>query len=72
MLAINRRLDGQASRDQLLTSITEEAARLLKVDNVGFRLREGEELVVAGVVGTASQTMLRPRVGDAVTDGSVS
>ncbi|HEX5530632.1 MAG TPA: GAF domain-containing protein, partial [Methylomirabilota bacterium] len=40
----------------------EEAARLLEVDNAGFRLLDGDDLVVAGVFGTAAETMLRPRL----------
>jgi GAF domain-containing protein len=48
------------------------------VDNAGFRLLEGDELVVAGLAGTASATMLRPRIkvgeslsGQVVAEGRV-
>ena len=46
----------------LLTSIAEEAARLLDVDNAGFRLLEGDDLVLAGSAGTARETMLQERI----------
>jgi signal transduction histidine kinase len=45
-----------------LTSIAEEAARLLGVDNAGFRLLEGDDLVLAGLAGNAGATMPRPRI----------
>jgi signal transduction histidine kinase len=45
-----------------LTSIAEEAARLLGIDNAGFRLLEGDELVLAGVAGDAAATMPRARI----------
>ncbi|MCL6638685.1 MAG: mechanosensitive ion channel, partial [Firmicutes bacterium] len=34
----------------------------LDVDNAGFRLVEGDELVLAGLAGTARETMRRPRL----------
>jgi len=46
----------------LLTSIAEEAARLLDVDNAGFRLLDGDDLVLAGSAGTARETMLQERI----------
>jgi GAF domain-containing protein/CheY-like chemotaxis protein len=62
LLEINTKIGALAPTDTLLTSIAEEAARLLAVDNAGFRLLEGDELVLAGLAGTAAQTMLRPRL----------
>jgi GAF domain-containing protein len=62
LLEINTKIGAMAPTETLLTSIAEEAARLLAVDNAGFRLLEGEELVLAGLAGTAAQTMLRPRL----------
>ncbi|MGH7278331.1 MAG: GAF domain-containing protein, partial [Candidatus Rokuibacteriota bacterium] len=62
LLDINTKIGSMASRDTLLTSIAEEAARLLDVDNAGFRLLDGEELVVAGVFGAARETMMRRRL----------
>src|SRR5439155_986186 len=40
----------------------DEATRQLDLDNAGFRLLEGDELVVAGLAGTAPETMLRARI----------
>jgi len=62
LLEINKRIAAAESTDDLLRTIAEEAARLLDVDNAGFRLVEGDELVLAGLAGTAAQTMLRPRI----------
>jgi len=62
LLELNKKIGALAPTDTLLTSIAEEAARLLNLDNAGFRLLDGEELVVAGTAGTARQTMLRPRL----------
>jgi GAF domain-containing protein/CheY-like chemotaxis protein len=62
LLEINTKIGAMAPTETLLTSIAEEAARLLAMDNAGFRLREGDELVLAGLAGTAAETMLRPRL----------
>ncbi len=62
LLDINKRIGAAESTDALLRAIADEAARLLQVDNAGFRLVEGDELVLAGLAGTADQTMLRPRI----------
>src|SRR6185437_10596548 len=62
LLEINTKIGALAPTETLLTSIAEEAARLLAVDNAGFRLLEGDDLVLAGLAGTAGETMLRPRL----------
>ncbi len=62
LLEINKKIGALGPTDALLTFIAEEAARLLDVDNAGFRLRDGDELVVAGLAGTARETMRRPRL----------
>jgi signal transduction histidine kinase len=62
LLEINKKVGTLGPTDVLLTAIAREAARLLDVDNAGFRLLEGDELVVAGLAGTASETMTRPRL----------
>jgi len=69
LLEINKKIGALAAPESLLTSIAEEAARLLGVDNAGFRLLEGDDLVVAGLAGTAAQSMLRQRikVGESLT-----
>lgn len=69
LLEINKTIGIVRSSDTLLNLIAEEAARLLGVDNAGFRLLEGDELVLAGRAGSARETMLRPRirVGESMT-----
>ncbi len=69
LLEINKKIGALVTPESLLTSIAEEAARLLDVDNAGFRLLDGDDLVVAGLAGTAAQSMLRPRikVGESLT-----
>jgi len=62
VLEINKTIGSVRSPDALLNLIAEEAARLLGVDNAGFRLLEGNELVLAGRAGSARETMLRPRI----------
>jgi len=62
LLEINTKIGSMAPTETLLSSIAEEAARLLDVDNAGFRLLDGEDLVLAGLAGTAAQTMTRPRI----------
>jgi GAF domain-containing protein/CheY-like chemotaxis protein len=62
LLEINTKIGALAPTDALLSSIADEAARLLGVDNAGFRLLEGDELVLAGVAGSAAETMPQPRL----------
>src|SRR3989442_807050 len=64
LLEINTKIGASVmvSTTTLLSSIAEEAARLLDVDNAGFRLLEGDDLVLAGCAGTARETMVRERV----------
>ena len=62
LLDVNKKIGLLAPTDTLLTSVAEEAMRLLGLDNAGFRLLEGDELVVAGLAGSAPETMLRSRI----------
>jgi len=62
LLEINKKIGALAAPEALLASIAEEAARLLEVDNAGFRLLDGDDLVLAGLFGTAAETMVRPRI----------
>src|SRR2546422_335550 len=62
LLEINKKIGSKVPTEALLSSIAEEAARFLDVDNAGFRLLQGEDLVLAGLAGTAAQTMTRPRI----------
>jgi GAF domain-containing protein/CheY-like chemotaxis protein len=62
LLEVNKKIGALGPTDALVTSVAEEAMRLLDLDNAGFRLLEGDELVVAGLAGTAAETMGRPRI----------
>jgi GAF domain-containing protein len=62
LLEVNKKIGLLSPTDTLLTGVAEEAMRLLDVDNAGFRLLDGDELVVAGLAGSAPSTMLRPRI----------
>jgi GAF domain-containing protein/ActR/RegA family two-component response regulator len=62
LLEINKKIGAVGPTEMLLASIAEEAMRLLDVDNAGFRLVEGEDLVLAGLAGAAGETMLRSRI----------
>jgi signal transduction histidine kinase len=62
ILDVTKRLARGLDLPDLLTSIAEEATRLFEVDNAGFRLLEGDELVLAGLAGNAAATMPRPRM----------
>src|SRR3972149_599882 len=48
LLEVNKKIGLLLPTDTLLTGVAEEAMRLLDVDNAGFRLLEGDELVVGG------------------------
>jgi GAF domain-containing protein/CheY-like chemotaxis protein len=62
LLEINKKIGALASPESLFASIAEEAARLLEVDNAGFRLLDGDDLVVAGLAGAAGLTMTHTRI----------
>ena len=62
LLEINKKIGLLVSANALLMGVAEEAMRLLDLDNAGFRLLEGDELVVAGLAGSAPETMLKPRI----------
>jgi GAF domain-containing protein/ActR/RegA family two-component response regulator len=62
LLEVNKKIGLLAPTDTLLRGVAEEAMRMLGLDNAGFRLVEGDELVVAGLAGSAPETMLKPRI----------
>jgi signal transduction histidine kinase len=62
ILEVTKRLARGGDLPAMLTSTAEEAAGLLGVDNAGFRLLEGDELVLAGYTATAAATMPVPRI----------
>jgi GAF domain-containing protein len=74
LLEVNKKIGLLAPTDTLLTGVAEEAMRLLDVDNAGFRLLDGDELVVAGLAGSAPATMLKPRikVGESLSGRAVA
>jgi signal transduction histidine kinase/CheY-like chemotaxis protein len=59
-------ISGELSRvqhiDALLGRIADACGRLVNTDWVGFRLVEGDELVVAGTLETGSRLSLKPRI----------
>jgi signal transduction histidine kinase/ActR/RegA family two-component response regulator len=59
-------ISGDLSRmqelDSLLGRIADACGRLVNTDWVGFRLVDGDELVVAGTRGNDSQMQLKPRI----------
>ena len=59
-------ISGELSRiqhiDTLLGRIADACGRLVNTDWVGFRLVEGDELVVAGTLETGSHLSLKPRI----------
>jgi K+-sensing histidine kinase KdpD len=62
LLEVHRQIGAEAPTERVLESIAETAMHLLLVDNAGFRLVEGDDLVRAGLAGTARETMQRPRL----------
>ncbi|HKA61157.1 MAG TPA: ATP-binding protein [Methylomirabilota bacterium] len=66
-------ISGELSRiqhiDTLLGRIADACGRLVNTDWVGFRLVEGDELVVAGTLETGSHLSLKPRIkiGESLT-----
>ncbi len=62
LLSASRELSGIQPVVSLLKSIAEACGRLLGSESVGFRLREGDELVVSGSWGDNDEIMLAPRL----------
>ncbi len=60
---------GTLRLEEVLDAIVEEAAKLLRVEGAGFRLLEGDRLVVGSRYGLAHHTMLNPalRIGESLT-----
>lgn len=59
LLEINTKIGATTQVEKLLQTITEEAARLLEAGGAGFRLLEGDRLVIRAVSGVARHVMLR-------------
>jgi PAS domain S-box-containing protein len=62
LLDVSRGLSRIQPVESLLQSIAEACGHLLGVDSVGFRLLEGNELVVTATWGDAKETMPTPRL----------
>lgn len=69
LIRTSAKLAATMKTDQTLDAIAEEAASLLGVEGAGFRLLEGDQLVVAGTYGHARNIMLTPaiKVGQSLT-----
>ncbi len=63
------KVTGTLRLEEVLDAIVEEAARLLRVEGAGFRLLEGDRLVVGSQYGIAHHVMLKPslRVGESLS-----
>jgi signal transduction histidine kinase len=68
LLEATRQLSSIQPLETLLQKIAEACGRLLGTDSVGLRLVEGDELVVAGMSGDASEIMTRRlRIGESLS-----
>ncbi len=56
------KVTGTLRLEEVLEAIVEEAAKLLRVEGAGFRLREGDRLVLGSTYGLARHVMLAPSV----------
>jgi signal transduction histidine kinase/DNA-binding response OmpR family regulator len=62
LLEISCQLSRIQSIDSLLRNMAEACGRLLDTDSVGIRVVDGDELVLAAVVGDAREAMPTPRI----------
>jgi signal transduction histidine kinase len=62
ILDVTKRLARGVDLPAMLTSIGAVAMRVFEVDNAGFRLLVGDDLVLAGLAGSAAATMPRQRI----------
>ncbi len=69
LLDVSRQLSTIQPVEALLATISEACGRLLGSESVGFRLVEGEELVLAGSWGDAKEVMVtsRLRIGESLS-----
>ena len=63
LLEVSRELSRIQPVDVLLGAIARACGRVLDSNSVGFRLVEGEELVICGAWGDAAAAMVTPRLG---------
>ncbi|HEY7542517.1 MAG TPA: GAF domain-containing protein, partial [Methylomirabilota bacterium] len=62
LLAVSHELSRIQPVEELLGAIATACGEVLESDSVGFRLVEGDELVGAGLLGDARETMSTPRI----------
>jgi GAF domain-containing protein len=62
LLEVSRELSRIQSLESLLGRIAEACGRLVNAEAAGFRLVEGDELVVAGTAGAGGEVLLTPRL----------
>jgi len=62
LLETNRELSRFQPLESLLAKIAEACGHLLDSDSVGIRIREEDDLVLAGAYGDAREVMLTPRL----------
>jgi GAF domain-containing protein/ActR/RegA family two-component response regulator len=62
LLVVSHELSRIQPVEELLGAIASACGEVLESDSVGFRLVEGDELVVAGLLGDARETMSTPRI----------
>ncbi|MBI2217854.1 MAG: GAF domain-containing protein [Candidatus Rokubacteria bacterium] len=74
LLEISAKITALTPPEPLLRTIAEAAAQLLGADSVGFRLVDGDDLVLAGIVGPERDTSFLPRIriGDSLAGRVVS
>ena len=62
LLGVSHELSRIQPVDELLGAIAATCGSVLETDSVGFRLVEGDELIVAGLFGHAKETMATERI----------
>ena len=62
LLVVSHELSRIQPVEELLGAIASACGEVLESDSVGFRLVEGDELVAAGLLGDARDTMSTPRI----------
>lgn len=69
LIRTSAKVTGTLDVREVLNGIAEEAAKLLRVEGAGFRLLEGDQLVVGGRCGLAHHVMLTHsiRVGESLS-----
>ncbi len=74
LVEVGQELSRIQPREQLLTRIAEACGRLLEANSVGFRLVQGEDLVLCGTWGPAGDLMAaeRLKIGESLSGAVVA